>query len=608
MQSMAARASAMQALAGRSKIQDDAAIVLQKYARRLLVQRMIERTKARAKLEQAMREASAALHGIPDQTQAEHSSEHLPTQPPARAQTAPAAPPRARAAPNHSRRLPLVRQELDRRRARRTALRSAHEVQRQRMAHTRPSSILTQLQDDALHRRRPVHLPTAAAAPSHSYPPTRDHTPGHSTPAACGNSSTTDHSYSHMHGSSRPPPAMGMQSTCGDPQEPLPSVIALRAMYPSLRPPAAARPEHTSLTPGNVRQHATHSRRDWPLELQEMVQFGEAVYGQFQRGITPSTADRSTPPAQPSLTRAGLSVDAEAPGHMEALLELWETGRVARAPDSPAGIAHVLTATQQAQCLVGLGTCFEQLVGGYEMLWRRPDTVNVDERDWLARRAMQDSAEVGGEELKPLWGRVVRTTADLGPLITELDKARTPSIGQWRDPVPLAAAGGSTKMLPLTPELTESRDRGCSGAPGLQKSNSAVWPMEDVSMRGSSPGLDAFGGVRAATSAGNGPPCTPDGDSDRAPWSGAPGRRAGGGGGAEEEQLWHAEHPAGDSSSRADQASSFHRLLGDEDDCGAAAAEPAPYTYPESSVSTMMRTITGDARLAGALPHLPVRL
>lgn len=335
-----------------------------------------------------------------------------------------------------------------------------------------------------------------------------------------------------------------------------------------------------------------------------MVQFGEAVYGQFQRGITPSTADRSTPAAQPNLVRAGLSLDAEAPGCMDSVLELWETGRVAQAPGSPAGIAHVLTQTQQAQCLVGLGECFEQLVGGYEMLWRRPDTVNVDERDWLARRAMRDAAEGGGEELKPLRGRVVRTTVDLGPLVVELDKARTPSIGQWRGPASRAAAVRGTHMeMPQTPGRAEARGGGGLGTPGLEQSNSAVWQMEDVSLHEPNRGVDECGAAQAARGGGNAPPCSSAGCADSAPWSGRPQQRAGWGHGREEDQRWYAEFAEDDGGGCAGHDSSIRALFGDEDECEMAAAGPAPYL--ESSMSMLMHAITGDAGLAGALRHGP---
>lgn len=569
---------------------EDAAIVLQKNARRWLVMRMMQRARAQIKLQQAMEAMSAALYGSKGPIQAENE-QSTQAEEPARAQTAPTGRFRARNAPQHHRRRLLIDLDLERRRARRSALRSAHADQRQRSTSSSKSRILTNLQDDIMHRRRPVQTPTAPDFLPHSHPPAS--APDQPIPP-------------HQQASAprRPPGERGRHATpridSGAPQ-PWCYASSLAHDTPAAwNPSTLARPPQIAPALGGGTLCPVRGNRGWPQELQEMVEFGEAVYGQYQRGIVPSTPDRSTPTAPEGPPTAALSMDVGSLGGMDSLLELWERGRGGTAPDSPGGIAHVLSQTQQARCLAGLGPCFQQLLGSYEMLWRHPETVRVDERDWLARRVMGNTADLGAEELKPLEGRIVRTAADLGPLVRELDKARTPSIGQWRSP-PVHAAADFCLLAPQprTPALTEDRSGGAGPeAASPELSCREPWVTADVTLRGSScrehahtvqhsqPGDDPWshGGVQDL---GEGALC-----------SGPASQHSDGAGAAVDAEPCY----GGECGYLSIRYPSCHELFDEVGGGATGAGLRAPEL--ESSVSHLVRTITGDAGLAGALHRL----
>lgn len=319
-----------------------------------------------------------------------------------------------------------------------------------------------------------------------------------------------------------------------------------------------------------------------------MVQFGEHVYAQFQRGITPSTPDQSIPSAPEGTSKAGTHIEVDPPGYMDSLLELWETGQMAEAPDSAVGIAHVLTRTQQACCLHDLGTCYRQLLGRYEALWRHPDTVRVDERDWLARRVMGEAAGATAEELKPLHGRILRTTADLGPLVTELDKTRTPSFGQWQRGQAGAEAG---EEAPQTPELVQARGHG-HGAAVPEDSFNMPWELDNSSFRGPSEGHDRPTSLQPSC---RGRATSPDGDA--VPWlpSDCPNGNEAQQPGIAEPQCVGSD--AADEDGCWEERSSCQGMFG-LDDCVPTGAAYQPLQL-DSSVSTLMKAIAGDARLAG---------
>eukprot|EP00892_Ulva_mutabilis_P004409 jgi/Ulvmu1/233/UM001_0237.1 len=439
MQSMARRSAAL-AFAGRSKILEDAVIVLQKFVRRWLALRMVQRAKAQAKLQKAMEEVAAALYGQPDTPAAEDRTEE--SQPvaamPPRAQTAPAGAPRARDAPRYDRRRPLIEIDIERRHARRSALRSAHAGQRTVSQRAGSVHILTQLQADVMHRRRHIQAPPP---PGPTLPP-RLRPP----PAPAGQRSDAHTTLQPTSTFSHSPQApahrarQGGRSPCVARSS---SVRVLGGMPPMRHAPAGAgvhwTPPHSPVDRGAT---APSDPRSWSQELQDLVRYGETVYEQFQRGLTPPTPGPATAASMEGHRRGMYSVDMEAGDVVGSVLDVWTPGCAAAAADDPAGVANVMTKTQQGESLEGLGECFRLLLGRYRTLWRHPETVKVDERDWMVRRVMGALVERAGEEAKPLQGRIVRSVADLSAVVGELDKARSPSVGLWRShaaPAGLAA-------------------------------------------------------------------------------------------------------------------------------------------------------------------------
>ena len=580
---MAARASAAQAFAGRSKVVEDAAIVIQKFSRRWLVQRMMEKAKAQLKLQMAMHAMSAALYGRPDSSHAESASESPPSVLAHRAQTAPAGIHRARPAPQYGRRKLLIEIEQARRIARRSALRSAHADQRCRSSASCSSSVLTQLQDDVMHRRRRIQTAPEPAPSDRPYPHLPLQTPGRSHATATAGVERPAGSFNCRRTTRAGQPHRGFGhrhvARCAS--------VRVVGSFPPIPPEQQARRQVHSPVDGQV---ATPDAPSWPKELQGLVQFGEEVYVQFQRGITPATASRGTSLNADGPSRAACSLDPESAVCVESMLDLWDTDRVSQTPGTPAGIAHVLTHTQQADCLEELGECFRLLLGRYRAHWRQPETVQVDERDWLARRAMGGLAERGGEELKPLRGRIVRSTADLSPLVAELDKAQSPSIGVWR----AATAGGGCGARCEGPRAQEEEEAGLEACGGVD-SYIGPYVIGGGSMRGSTGHQRRHSELQMQQSASGGSFRSDGHRSDEEPWpqdhmggETAPPNDAGGDASSQEWLEPYAAGSAGDAASEDARAVATAATL-------------------ESGVSLLLRAITGDAGLAGAL-HSPGQL
>jgi hypothetical protein len=130
--------------------------------------------------------------------------------------------------------------------------------------------------------------------------------------------------------------------------------------------------------------------------------------------------------------------------------------------------AYVLSSTQHGESLAGTNACMRSLIGLYRAVWRGPLAREVDERDACARQRLKFPGE--GDILRPLKGRVVRTACDLSAVISELDKNRSPSMGEqwtgpWRSVVSPAAA----------PRRTAVRGSSVKERLVLTRQNSGCW-------------------------------------------------------------------------------------------------------------------------------------
>jgi hypothetical protein len=412
-QSRAARASAAMAFAGRAKIRDDASIVIQKFVRRWLAKRRLRELlfEVRFRAQQEMRAwdhagcpqavtaegaytENAFLHNLNDPTASKSAkTPRTKSRMKSRPSKAEIYARLASRTEHDSMRPPLVALEMQRKAERRDNLRRASQQQRA-SRHASLAAPLTKQQSLKVRQREfpysRVHAAAGAGIPQNAH---------------------TEHcQHSTMEQLQKQLPALGdvgrFQAAIAPAElQRLDSQHTLVDLggAPELRAMAAAPRQNCST--GTAEEHLTQ------------VQQSEELYSQCQRALTPVRT------CEASLLGPSIKVEvAKAPEE-----DFADCG-----PEDAARIAHIMTQTQKGAALASVDSCFQMLLGRYQQFWALPNALQVDERDWAYRHELNKVQPPEAEIDRPLKGRIIRTGADLGPVIDELNRSLTPSLEEFR--------------------------------------------------------------------------------------------------------------------------------------------------------------------------------